>query len=246
VDYRIYRCTVYERICCILAGAGLAAAIAGLFYRSWCAMLLFVIPCGIFCTRSYKRRQVQKRKNQLLLEFRDGMQAVSAALLAGYSMENAWREAENEVKKQYGEQSCFYQELSCMNAAVRVSQPLEKVVSDFAQRSDCEDIESFAEVFGFAKRSGGNYVRIIRNTVQKLSDRIEVEQEIQTVLAGKRLEGRVMDIMPLFILAYLNLTSREFMSVLYGNQAGIFVMSVALGLYAAAIWLSEHLLDIRV
>jgi tight adherence protein B len=246
MDYRIYHCAFYEWIGCILAGVGMAAAIAGLFYRSWYAMLLFMIPCGIVCTHSYKKRQVRKRKNRLLLEFRDGMQAVSAALLAGYSMENAWKEAEKEVKKQYGVKSDMYRELGYMNAAVRVSQPLEKAVSDFAQRSDCEDIESFAEVFGFAKRSGGNYVGIIRTTVQKLSDRIEVEQEIQTVLAGKKLEGRVMDVMPLFILAYLNLTSKEFMSTLYGNQAGVIVMSAALGLYAVAIRLSEHLLDIRV
>jgi tight adherence protein B len=246
MDYRIYHCAYYEWLGCILAGAGMAAVIGGLFYRSWQAMLLAMIPCGIFCVRTYKKRQIRKRKDQLLIEFRDGMQAVSSALLAGYSMENAWKEAEKEIKKQYGEHSDMYRELGCMNAAVRVSQPLEKTVNDFAQRSDCEDIESFAEVFSFAKRSGGNYVGIIRTTVQKLSDRIEVEQEIQTVLAGKRLEGRVMDFMPLFILAYLNLTSGEFMSALYGNQAGRIVMSAALGVYMVAIRLSERLLDIRV
>jgi tight adherence protein B len=140
----------------------------------------------------------------------------------------------------------MYKELHQINAAVRMSRPLEKMLTEFAERSGCEDIMSFAEVFSFAKRSGGNYVEIIRTTVQKLSDRIEVEREIQTELAGKRFEGRIMDIMPVLIIAYLNVTSGEFMSVLYGNPAGVAVMSGALGLYIGAILLSERMMNIRV
>ena len=73
----------------------------------------------------------------------------------------------------------------------------------FAARSGCEEIESFAEVFAFAKRSGGDFVHIMQTTVQKLAGRIEVEREVATVLAGKRLEGRIMEIMPRAILALL-------------------------------------------
>lgn len=65
-------------------------------------------------------------------------------------------------------------------------------------------------MFAFAKRSGGDFVHIMQTTVQKLAGRIEVEREVATVLAGKRLEGRIMEIMPLAILAYLQVASGEF------------------------------------
>ena len=52
--------------------------------------------------------------------------------------------------------------------------------------------------------------------------------------------------MPLFMLAYLNLTSGDFLDALYGNLFGMLVMSGALLGYFAALKLSEHILDIRV
>ena len=183
---------------------------------------------------------------QLLMQFADAMQAVSSALLAGYSMEHAWQESQKEMEQLWGRDSYMGRELAGMNAAVAMNEPLEKVLGEFAKRSGCEDIESFAEIFAFAKRGGGDFAGIIRTTVLKLTDKIEVEQEIATVLAGKKLEGRIMDGMPLFILAYLNLTSGDFLSVMYGNLNGSVIMTGALAGYFAALRLSEHILDIHV
>ena len=137
-------------------------------------------------------------------------------------------------------------EFAKMNVAVRMNQPLEQELQDFADRSGCEDIESFAEVFSFAKRSGGDFVGIIQTAVLRISGKIEVEREIATAVAGKKLEGRIMNGMPLFILAYLNLTSGDFLELLYGNVFGVVVMTAALAAYAGAIRLSEKILDIRI
>ena len=35
MDYRKYRCNLWERLGCLAAGTAVAAAIAWLFYRSW-------------------------------------------------------------------------------------------------------------------------------------------------------------------------------------------------------------------
>lgn len=245
MNYQNYSMSARENLWCLLVSIVLAGAIAWLFYRSLWGMLL--VPLLFFLyRRNYKSEQRQKRKDCLLQEFKDGMQAVSAALLAGYSMENAWREAEKELRELHGEASLMFGELHQMNAAVRMNEPLEKVLSDFAKRSGCEEIESFAEVFSFAKRSGGDFAKIIRTTVQKLTGRIEIEREIATVLAGKKLEGRIMNTMPILILAYLTCFSGEFLDMLYGNLTGALIMSAALGVYAAALKLSAHILDIRV
>lgn len=37
-----------------------------------------------------------------MIEFRDAIQTVAAALLAGYSIEHAWKEAEREIMDLYG------------------------------------------------------------------------------------------------------------------------------------------------
>ena len=245
MDYTRYDMSLREHVQCILVGMVLSGVIAWLFYRSLWGMLLCPL-IWILYRRQYRREQMQRRKERLLQEFKDGMQAVSAALLAGYSMENAWREAEKELRELHGENSLMFAEVHQMNGAVSMNEPLEKALAEFAGRSGCEEIESFSEVFVFAKRSGGDFTKIIRTTVTKLTGRIEVEREISTVLAGKKLEGKIMNGMPLFILAYMTLTSGDFLESLYGNVLGVVIMSVALGIYAVAIRMSERILDIQV
>lgn len=245
MDYGRYECSIKERLQCLLISVGVSGILAWLFYRSWWGMLLFPMVC-IWYTRSYRKRQIKRRKERLLYEFKDTMQALSSALLAGYSMENAWRDTERELRELYGEQSVMLPEVQRMNAAVRMNEPIEQVLSEFAGRSSCEEIENFAEIFAFAKRSGGDFAKIIRTTVKELTGKIEVEQEIATVLAGKKLEGRVMNLMPLLILAYMTVTAGDFLDVLYGNALGICIMTVVLVGYALALKLSAWILDIRI
>ena len=113
-------------------------------------------------------------------------------------------------------------------------------------RSDCEDIQNFSDVFLFAKRSGGDFHKIIATTIEHISDKIEVEREVQTVISAKKMEQKIMNVIPVFIILYLNLTSGEFLAPLYGNIFGISVMTGALGAYLAAIKISAKMTAIKV
>lgn len=245
MDYDRYVCSAWEYVKCFFVSVALSGVLAWLFYRSWWGLILLPAVYTV-CLKSYKKAQIKKNKERLLYEFKDMMQALSAALLAGYSMENAYRDVERELRQQHGETSLMYVEVRQMNAAIAVNEPIEQVFLEFAKRSGCEEIESFAEVFVFAKRSGGDFVKIIRVAVQKLSGKIDVEKEVATVLAGKKLEGRIMNVMPLVILAYMTFCADDYLDVLYGNLLGVVVMSGVLVGYAAALYLSAHILEIRV
>ena len=94
----------------------------------------------------------------------------------------------------------------------------------------------------FAKRSGGDFHKIIATTIEHISDKIEVEREVQTVISAKKM----MNVIPVFIILYLNLTSGEFLAPLYGNIFGISVMTGALGAYLAAIKISAKMTAIKV
>ncbi len=45
-------------------------------------------------------------------------------------------------------------------------------------------------MLSFAKRGGGNLVGIIQNTVRNISSKIRIEEEIQTMIAQKKLEQK--------------------------------------------------------
>ena len=180
---------------------------------------------------------------QLAREFMDTLRSISAALLAGFSIENAWKEAEKEILALYGKKSYMYQEVKEMNCSISLNQPLEALLADFSARSGNMDIAGFSEVFSFAKRSGGNFVTIIDATSRHM--RVRHATEIQVQIASRKMEQKVMNVIPVFILAYLKVTSMDFLNVLYGNVAGALFMTVCLAAYGGAIVLAEKIMTIH-
>ncbi|MCM1105412.1 MAG: type II secretion system F family protein [Blautia sp.] len=244
MNYCKYRPSLRERLKCIGMTVLLSVVIAYLFYDSVWGLLL----CPAIYLVLQRRSMVLGRgrlQEQMGREFLDVLRTVSAALLAGMSMENAWREAGRELVSLYGEASVLGRELAGINSRVELNVPLEGQLEDLANRSGNADIASFAEVFSFAKRSGGNFVTILEGTAEHIRARFETDREIQVLVAAKKLEQKIMNFVPLLILAYLKLSSPGFLDILYGNVAGILFMSGCLLAYAGAILWSEKILKIE-
>lgn len=73
-----------------------------------------------------------------------------------------------------------------------------------------------------------------------------MKREIDTMLAAKKYEFQIMSIVPYGIIGYMSLSFPEFMNELYGNMAGIGVMTLCLGIYAGAYYLGIRILRIDV
>lgn len=244
MDYRVYHLSFRERLVCMGKAFGLAIVIAYLFYQHWLGMLLTPAFYIFLCRRAAKEGQVT-RQNVIATQFLDALRTVSASLLAGYSMENAWREASAEIANLYGKDALLLRELDEINHAVALNMPIEKLLDQFADRTGNADIMSFAEVFAFAKRSGGNFASIIEETLEHMRARHDTEREIQVLVASRKLEQRVMNVVPIFILAYLKLTSGDFLSPLYGNLFGVMFMTGCLLVYGVTVMLADRILDIQ-
>ncbi len=244
-DYNNYSFTTVEEVQNIAIAVVVTAGAAYLFYEDIRGMIF--CPVVWKFVRKLRRQKKQKERQRVLAkQFQDGMQSVCTALLAGFSMENAWKEAEREMEVLYGKQAWITQEFQSMNQAVLFHIPLEQTLQDFARRSGVEDILSFSEVFLFAKRQGANFVRIIENTTYHMKDKQETEEEIQILAASKKLEQKIMNVIPVLILTYLKITSGDYLSTLYGNLFGVLFMTGCLAAYGAALVLSDRILDIRV
>ena len=114
--------------------------------------------------------------------------------------------------------------------------PVE-LFAELGDRSGVPEIVELAQVISVGKKSGGDTIRIIKRMIDNITQKGDIESEIDTMVAGKRLEQRIMCLMPFGIIMYLRLTNKSYISGLYGNFAGVVVMSVALLLiYAAYIW----------
>jgi tight adherence protein B len=204
------------------------------------------MPFIYFYQKYQIKNQLKNRKWKLNLEFKDGIQAISAALEAGYCAENAFEEAYKDLGQIYTDDAMIQKELSYVVNQLRMNITVEKALIDFAERSGLEDIKSFADVFSTAKRSGGDLINIIKVTSSMIGDKIEVNREIITLISAKRLEANIMKVMPLFILVYLSISSPGFLDPLYHNLLGILVMSVFLLCYLGAFLVIDKIIRIEV
>lgn len=244
-DYRNYRLNYKEKLCGFLITVGISGIISWLFYRSPYGMA-GAIPLYMLVKKHLREYLLRRQRQQMLFQFREILQMTVAALKAGYAMENAFVEAWQEYVGLYGSKTIIAQEFRNINHKVQLNMPLEQLLDDFAQRSGIEEIISFAQVFGFAKRSGGDMMKIFYGTVDKIRQKSEVEREIETVVTAKRTEQRIMDFVPFGILFYVGATSPEFLTPLYGNLLGVSVMTVCLLGYLGAFFLAEKILDIQI
>lgn len=245
MDYKTYHFSAKE-LCMQLVYYGiLDGTISFLFYRSWVAFLLLV-PGAWFFIKEQKKIRIRKRKQILCQEFLCGMQAVSASLCAGYSIEHAFEEGLLEVKKIYHDNALIVKEFTVIVNGLKVNLTPEQLLLDLAKRSGERDIENFSQVFASAKRSGGDLLAIIRNTVAAIYQKEETRQEIEVCLSAKRMEQKVMSLVPCFILLYVGIGSPEFLDVLYHNPEGISIMSICLILYLAAWFLGRKIITIEV
>lgn len=87
---------------------------------------------------------------------------------------------------------------------------------------------------------------VIRNTVSCIRQKQETMQEIETCLAGKVTEQNIMSLVPILILAYVKLTSPEFLEGMYGNLAGTAVMTGCFLVYIAAYIWGKRIVEIEV
>lgn len=244
-DYERYDFSLKEWIIYLSLGILIDAIVSFLFYRSLVAFAVF-LPAVAFFIKYEKKCLCKKRKKELTDQFREAIMAISASLGAGYSIENAFIEAANDLGTLYGSEEMIIMEFQHIVGRMASNETLESILQDFADRSGIDDIQDFVDVFVTAKKSGGDMVSIIRRSVEHIGEKIDVLREIDTLMSAKKMEQNIMSTIPFLIILYLNLSTSGFLNVLYGNITGIVIMSGCLGLYLFAFFMAQKIVNIEV
>lgn len=244
-DYARYDPAPRETLRWCLESLGITAGLDFLFYRSAAAVILW-IPFVFFWVRRRKRQAAEKQRKVLYYHFRDLTSAMQFAVCAGYSLENAVKEAYQDLRQSYGEKDVLVRELRFMCNQIALSLPVEQLFMDLAARSGLEDIQMFANVLAISKRTGGNMEAVMKNTGRIISGKIDTEREIASSIASRKYEQTIMSVIPLGIILYIQVSFPDFMGVLYGNVPGVLVMTVCLGIYLAALGIGQRIMRIEV
>lgn len=222
IRYDRYRLSVPEAVFGMLQGTAICALLAYTFYRSLVAFAL-MLPMGLVLGAVWERqKRLENRRQELARQFKEGMTILAASLSAGYSIENALAAGVQELSALYGEDGLIVREFSYMVQQIRMNRPVEWALDEFAKRCGMEDVHSFAEVFAVAKRSSGDLGSIMRHTAEIIHDKMQVKEEIATLTASRRFEQKIMNLIPFFIVFYVDSASPGFLIRCIGRWLGVF------------------------
>lgn len=243
-DYTQYRLNPMQRAAGAAALLAVSCIFAVLFYKSLipAAAGMLLLP---LIWRLMERALRDRRKDELIRQFCDGMKGYAAAIRVGYSPESGIAEAVRSLSGIYGEDSLLSREFVLMRRRLSVGETIEQIMKDLGERSGIREISDMAGVFAVAKRSGGSLPSILRESVYILEEKNRIREEIRTLMTAKRLEERIMCLMPAGILLYVNLTGKDFVAPLYEGLTGRLIMTVFLAVYVLMICVGEKMMRIK-
>ncbi len=244
IDYNKYVYTKREFIKYGLGGGLVSFIILMLFYDHVLFCVFLAVPAAIFFLKIFKHSLVEKRRWELTVQFKDAMESLVSALVAGYSLENAVGQAKRDLALMYSEQDIILREFGYMTRKLELKVPVEKLIRDLGARSGAEDIITFSEILMTAKKTGGNLVQVMKRTSANISEKIEMKREMDALVSGKKMESRCMTAIPLLMIVYLRIFSPGFLDPLYRNLPGAGVMTGALIVYTGAFLWGQRIMKI--
>lgn len=261
-NYRVYNMPFLEKILTFAVAFAAGAAVGFLFYggigkdefgepTNVTRVLNILIPsivgvvAGLLFVPSRTKSIVQKRQKELGRQFRDMLDALNVSIGSGKNVTDSFIAVYDDLKIQYESDAFILKELEVILSGMQNNIPIEDLLADFGKRSNVEDIKSFADVFKISYRKGGNIKDIIRNTHSIISDKMEISEEIETLVSSNRLEQKIMIVLPIGLIAVIKMMSPEF-AANFVTPTGLISTTISIIIYVIAYFIGKSVLDIKI
>lgn len=169
--------------------------------------------------------------------------SVSAAMRAGYSLENAVIASIEDMASLFGSGSEICRELSRIREGIRFNQKAEDLLEQMGRRWNLDMARDLAAMVAVAKKTGGNLPGLMDSFGNMVFGQKRLREEMAARQAGRRMEQTIMNWMPLGIMLYVDIANQGYFAVLYRNAQGVAIMTALLAIYVGGYAWSEHILD---
>ena len=217
-----------------------------LFYKIIPLAIVGGVAVGTVRIFTAERAALNKRKRKLREQFSDLLEAMSVAMRAGNPVLKALQSAREDLSLIYTQDSDILVELDIIIAKFYNAVPLSKAFGDFADRSGLEDAASFASIYATIEGKSSRADEIIRETQQIISDKMEIEMEMDTLMMAAKSEANIMLVMPLVILAVVGYAGAGFMDAIYTTVVGRIVATIGLIVFIVSFVMAQKFSDVEV
>lgn len=262
LNYKVYYMSITEKIIYFVLAFIVGYAVGYLFYggigldeygnpTQLTHVLNILIPSvvGIILGKIFipmrTEQIITKRRNELRMQFRDMLESLTTSLGAGKNVTDSFMAVLEDMAIQYDENAFILNELRVIISGIDNNKDIEDLILDFGKRSGIKDIEMFANVFKISYRQGGNMKEIIRTTHGILKDKLEITEEIETVITSNKNELNVMMCMPIMLMALIKSMSADF-AANFATPTGIISTTIAVAIFIGSYVFGKSVMKIKI
>lgn len=188
---------------------------------SWTTFGFFTIvgaivgfPIPRFYLRMRRRQRLEKFNEQLV----DGLNSISSALRAGFSINQAMESLADEKTKPISD------EFTILVREMRLGVSLEEALQKMNARLGSEDFELVAAAIITARQTGGELTVVLDRLSAMIRERLRIHGRIRALTAQGRLQAYIIGGMPYLLLIAMTFVAKDMTASFYSSGAGIGVL----------------------
>ena len=186
-------------------------------------------------------RTLRKRRTRKLYEqFPDALGFWAGLLASGQSLHSSLVQLSERQPRPLGD------ELRLLVRQTRLGLPLEEGMDALCVRVGVADLTLVATLLRVSRELGGNLAESLQRLAHVLRERLATEARIRSLTAQGRLQGWIVGMLPVLLLAVLTAMEPATMGVLFSEPAGWAALGLVVVLEATGILLIRRIVSIEV
>lgn len=184
--------------------------------------------------------QRKKRFDQFLEHLPDTLDLMSRALSAGHAFSEALHMVSEEMPEPIaGEFRKTYEE---QNLGLSLKLALENLT----QRMPLLDLKMCVTAVLIQRETGGNLAEILEKVAYTIRERFRILGDLKTLTTSSRLSAWLLCGLPILVTLVITAMSPEYMSVLWKDQRGHYLIVAALFLQVTGMLIVRKILRIKI
>ena len=206
------------------------------------AFLLGIVAGGVaymlpaFYVRMRITRQVRKFNDQLA----DMLTMVSNSLRAGFGLLQGIDLAAEQS------QPPMSTELQHLLRDTRMGASIETALESMGERVGSYDLDVVITAILIQRSVGSNLSEVLDQVAHTIRERARIQGEINTLTAQKKLSGVIIGLMPVAFVLFMLVINFDYMSALFTDPLGRFLLIVAIALDIIGILIIKRIVSVDI
>jgi len=222
----------------LMAGM-LAAMAAGVASGSIVMMVVAAIVAGAL-PFGYVWRARKVRFDLFLELLPDALDLVSRALSAGHAFSEAMNMVATEMPEPISSE--FRKTYEEQNLGLSLKLALENLT----QRMPILDLHMCVTAVLIQRETGGNLAEILEKVAYTIRERFRIMGDLKTLTTSSRMSAWLLCGLPIAVSLVITIMNPEYMSVLWKDQRGHFLIALALFMQVTGMLIVKKILNIKI